>query len=85
MNCDVDLLCVPAMFQECRTFTSRLRLARNKRRGKTYKSLTLNNVGLAIIFRPVLNQEMYVHFLLRRGDNSLILAFSTSRTLRRRT
>ena len=36
-----------------------------------------------MIFRPVLNQEIYVHFPLRRRDNSLILAFSTSRTLKK--
>ena len=38
-----------------------------------------------MVFRLFLNQEVYVHFLQRRGKNSPILAFSTSRTLRRRT
>ena len=38
-----------------------------------------------MIFRLVLNHKVYVHFLQRRGKNSPTLAFSASRTLRRRT
>ena len=68
----------------CRTFTSRLRWTRREKRVKL-KSSTLNNGTLAMIFRLVLNREIYIHFLQRRGDNSLTLAFTTSRTLRRCT
>lgn len=39
---------------------------------------------MTIIVRLVLSQEIFVHFLQRRGVNSLILAFSTLRTVRRR-
>ena len=53
--------------------------------GRLRQDLTLNNGTLAMVFRLFLNQEVYVHFLQRRGENSPILAFSTSRTLRRRT
>ena len=53
-----------------------------KEKGVKHKSLTLNNGTLAMIFRLVLNQEIYVHFVQRREDNSLVLAFSTSRTLK---
>ena len=38
-----------------------------------------------MVSRLFLNQEVYVHFLQRRGENSRILGFSTSKTLRRRT
>ena len=36
------------------------------------KSSTLNNGNLAMVFRLDLNQGINVHFLRRRGDNSLI-------------
>ena len=72
------------MFQD----VGRLRQDYNGReikKGVKLKSLTLNIGTLAMIFTLVLNQEVYVHFLQRRGENFAILAFSTSRTLRRRT
>ena len=66
----VGTLCVPAMFQDV---------------GRLRRDLTVNNGTLAMVFRLFLNQEVYVHFLQRRGENSPILAFSTSRALRRLT
>ena len=90
VNCDVNLqffICrhnVPVMFQDvgrlCQDYNGR-----EIKKGVKLKSLTLNNGTLAMIFTLVLNQEVCVHFLQGRGENSPILAFSTSRTLRRRT
>ena len=62
-----------------RTFTSRLRWTRNKKGVKLKPSTLVNKGNLAMIFRLDLNQGIYIHFLRRKWDNSILRYWLSAR------